>query len=881
MKFNSAVRHFTHCLLLSGAVLLSGCGDPVENTGEMAQAHLERSEAYEKQGQYKAAIIEARNVVKKDPQNPAGHIRLAHLLKDIGNARSAITVLEPLAQSSKQPDILLLLAQCYRDAGKFHSAEEALQQYRVSGGDKNAGQYIITFARTEADLGRNKQAISALNQLAKDPKHAFVARKNIAALEFRNQNYTAARAEVETLLKQNDEDPELLYIASQLAYLENHLDQAEKYLSNALITLPQSDFIKPLRAKILSQLATVLTQQGRSSEALIYSRLLASENPELHEAKTQLSDALARLDDGDIEGAEALLVELNAEYPTFEPGAVYLGIINFRKGNYDKADKLLSASIDPETAAPKLVSAGALNKLRLNQVGESLALLEQSLKSHPKNEGLLSLYGQIAIRRPAKAEAGAMALEKAIAINPENIKDRLLLANYYVAEGKPERGVAHYEQSLKLAPDNVDVIAAYANFLLQSGQAEQAETTIKGLLAKTPNEPSALILAARFALLQKNPTRAQQLFGQALNADPDNFAAAAGLAELALSAGDLDKALAEYSQLMTKHPSQPEGYKGVITAYELKQKPANGVQLVADQAATGKDKSTPNAVLSEYYLRKGQFVKAEEYFERVVALSPGTIAQTELGATLYYEWAQLNLQQNNTDQARQHLLTASRYAPNNPKLMGTLAEVEILAGRYDQAQQIIADIAAAYPNTAQADLLSGKLDEVRKQPKEALAAYRRGWSKQPSDLAGQLIYRSLQQSGNGADSDRFLEQWLTALPRSEAARIQKATQLQLAGANEEARAIYSNLLEDNPNNLTALNNLAWLYENIDNQRASELAQQAYAVAPENPAVLDTYGWFLHKTGNRAKAVELLESALAKMPASTEIRTHLEAARNGQ
>lgn len=878
MKSTPTFRHLFQYTLLSGVILFQACGEPVENDGEMAQAHMERSAIYEKQGQYKAAIIEARNVVKKAPNNPQGHLRLAHLLKDIGNARSAIAVLEPIAADANDPAVYLLLAQCYNDAGKYYSAEQALRQYQAAGGGSSAGEYVLTAAQTDVGLGNTDKAQAALTALAKDPQHQFAAQKAQANLAFNRQQFAATATLVQQMLKDHPEDPETLYIASQLAYLENNLDLAESQLSNALIALPQTDFIKPLRAKILSQLSKVLTELGRSTEALVYSRLLASENPELHEAKTKLADALAKLEQGDPDSAEAMLVELNAEYPTFEPGAVYLGILKYQQGNFDQADALLSPSIDPETAPPRLVSAGAMNKLRLNQVDESLSLLEKALTSHPKNESLLSLYGQIAIQQPGKQQAGAMALEKALAMNPDNFKSRILLANYYVGTGKTQRGLAQLEQSLKLAPDNPEVVSNYVNFMLQSGKPEMADTAIRKLLGDTPSDPAALNLAARFSLSQNDTASAKTRFEKVLDINPNNIGARTGLAEIAMTEGRLDDAIRLYAQLMDDKPDDATGYKGLITAYELKQQPAQGLELVKARAKAGEDSTIANTVLAEYYLRKQRFDKAAEYFARADAQAPNAGDIKSLGATLYYEWAKTYLGEQRIDEARQHLLTATRYAPNNPKLMGTLAEVEILGKRYQEAEQLIAEIAENFPDSSQSDLLSGKLMDVRNQSAEALAAFKRGWDKQPSDLAGQLVYRALSRGGQQAAANAFLDQWLSELPRSRAARIHKATQLQVAGNADEARVIYENLLADDPTNLTALNNLAWLYEGIDDQRAAGIARRAYDVAPENAAVLDTYGWFLHLTGNSATAVPVLEKALSKMPDNAEIKAHLAAAR---
>jgi tetratricopeptide (TPR) repeat protein len=79
--------------------------------------------------------------------------------------------------------------------------------------------------------------------------------------------------------------------------------------------------------------------------------------------------------------------------------------------------------------------------------------------------------------------------------------------------------------------------------------------------------------------------------------------------------------------------------------------------------------------------------------------------------------------------------------------------------------------------------------------------------------------------------------------------------------------LYEQVVTAQPNNVVALNNLAWLLREQDNSRASELATEA-------PDVLDTYGWVLHLGGNHEQAKAVIEKALSLAPDNPEIQTHL-------
>lgn len=83
-----------------------------------------------------------------------------------------------------------------------------------------------------------------------------------------------------------------------------------------------------------------------------------------------------------------------------------------------------------------------------------------------------------------------------------------------------------------------------------------------------------------------------------------------------------------------------------------------------------------------------------------------------------------------------------------------------------------------------------------------------------------------------------------------------------AGDRDRAVALYEKLLKRAPNHMAAMNNLAYLYGQSDDTlgKALKLAEQAYKNSPASPAVADTLGWLLHRTGDHSRAVPLLKQA---------------------
>jgi Tfp pilus assembly protein PilF len=106
-----------------------------------------------------------------------------------------------------------------------------------------------------------------------------------------------------------------------------------------------------------------------------------------------------------------------------------------------------------------------------------------------------------------------------------------------------------------------------------------------------------------------------------------------------------------------------------------------------------------------------------------------------------------------------------------------------------------------------------------------------------------------------------------------------AMHYQQESRDSEAMSAYEKLLELGSKNIVILNNLAWLYHKGGDQRALEVAKQAYELNPSKPEVADTYGWILLHGGNVNDALSILQQAYVAYPTQTEIGYHVAVALN--
>jgi Flp pilus assembly protein TadD len=124
-----------------------------------------------------------------------------------------------------------------------------------------------------------------------------------------------------------------------------------------------------------------------------------------------------------------------------------------------------------------------------------------------------------------------------------------------------------------------------------------------------------------------------------------------------------------------------------------------------------------------------------------------------------------------------------------------------------------------------------------------------------------------------------LEQGLKANPNHPDLLYEKATILYSAGDVAGAETVYRQVLRQVPDHIGALNNLAAsiLDSGKEPESARPLVERARAKAPNDPSVLDTYGWFLLRTGDRANAIRALESVAKAIPKDGTVQYHLGAA----
>ena len=126
-----------------------------------------------------------------------------------------------------------------------------------------------------------------------------------------------------------------------------------------------------------------------------------------------------------------------------------------------------------------------------------------------------------------------------------------------------------------------------------------------------------------------------------------------------------------------------------------------------------------------------------------------------------------------------------------------------------------------------------------------------------------------------AGARQAFEKAIALAPKAVGLHVMVANLEEAAAEYDAAIARYRKILELQPGNIIALNNLAYALAVRSNQPAEALpfAKRAASLAPRNGAILDTLGWIEHLLGNHDVAADIFRDAVQVMPADAEIRLH--------
>jgi cellulose synthase operon protein C len=865
-------------LVMTATILLLGCKDDAAANKEEAIRFTRSATTYQEQGQFRAAMLEAKNAIQKDPGNAQGYIVLAKIYNKVGAYAATQKLLE--AAIKKNPSVAPELADAYLETKKYRSALNLLAEYEVSNlpvEEQSRKQVLI--ARSSIYLGDKAGYDAALKQLSsftgKDDEIRLVEAEYLTA----QGRAKEAQAALDALTELDKNNVRSLIILGKFALQRNELTKAEDYYSKALGLLPNTDIFTVEKTVVLAQLTDTLIQQGKSGEAYRYQKLLAEANPESQGAQQKFNDAMELYRQGKFVEAQKVLDEVHEQFPQDKNTAMLLGLVQYQQGQDEQAIELFDKFIDPETATPTIIQAAAMAKYRSNKMDEAVALLKKAVDSQPGDGTILATYGLALLDRDPTSAEGEKALEKSLAVNPKQQRLRLALAKRHIAMKNPAQALAQLKKAYTEAPLDLVIQQTYFKALFADGKSADVKNEIAEFQKNHPDNARGSFLEGWYQLTQKNYSAAQTAFEKALSTKGNEERALSytGLAELYQLQKQPQKAISLWQSLLEEDPTQVAAYSQWIRLVQALNRSKEALVFLSE-LENKTEKWQPSVVMAQLLFSQNQLGESVKHIDIALERSGGAEAIKQVAANLYHNYGLALQKDNKIDDAKRYLLKSLTFFPSNMNYLASLIEFEIAQKNIPEAQKLLDQFSASPEVVAEHGYLQGVIRDAEGKPDESMKLYLASWKSRPMDAAAEAIFSQYQKNNQKELANSFVDDWVAKLPKSARPALIKAIDAQQKNDVTSAIKWYEKTIELSPQLSAALNNLAWIYYEQKNPKALELAKRAYSLSGSNPPIMDTYGWILVENGRYDEGIEILERAANLAPTNKDIVEHLKTAK---
>lgn len=781
---------------------------------------LSLAKAYLQQGQFAKTLAELRQSASLHDQPPARCLRGDALLGLEKPDQATLQYNAALAQRPRLADAMLGLARIALARGDKAQTDDLLKRALAA----NPGH--LDALRFRADVyrahGQPEAALATYQQLLALRPHMGHTHTDIASIHSDAGRYAQAATAIAAARKATG--PTLA-----VAYAQAMLDFRQRKLSASLESVQQILRVAPEHYPSLLLAGTIEAAMGAHEQAVHHLQQFLQAHPRHLYASKCLISLHMRM--GRHDRALALATPLMAAHANDVELLALAGEANLQLRRYSVAAQLFeqASALKPKTA--ELHTALALSRLGSGENGRAVAELVQaaSLDHSSQRNAVLLVMTHLRDHAPAKALEVASAMEQ----RSDNPLVQNLKGGVYLAMRDTARARASFHAALAYDPLYLPALANLAQLDKSEQKTDQAVKRYEAALAKSPGNAALMESLAGLALARGKQAEAVTWLERACKHHPDDVPLALRLAGAYAGAGDQRKALVLAQQLHASHPSNTDALTMLAQTQSVNGQVPAAIASYTQLAALTPSAPMPHMRLAHLHLASGDQTAALAALRKVLSLAPDA-----------YD-AQL-----------------------------TLLNMLVRQKKFSDAHALAASVRQRQPKSPTGYKMEGDVHAAQDRYSAALASYERAFALAPSGAALIQVHGALSRLGKRDEADHRVTRWLRTQPNDVPTRLYMASSKLVANDLKGAVADLEAVLRLEPDNVMALNDIAWALQRLNGKSALGYAERAYGLAPGNPSVLDTLGWIHMETGNPGRALPLLQKAGALAPQAAEIYFHL-------
>ena len=802
------------------------------------------------------AIVLFKNVLEKDPNFLDARFGLAKAYESVGKYEQAERELLKLRkQNPSRHEVALELARVYNATDSADKAIGELDKYLKShDGSAEARELLgVSFALK----GMAAEAERSFREALRIEPARMKAKLELAGLLMKSgrEREREFRALIDEIMQSDPRNARAYsLLASFEVFLGNRLRALELYRKEA--ELAPADpapryregvlFIESGELRKAEQLAENMIQQfPKQGEGYRLKGLVAYQRKNYADATAAFQTAV--------------------KYAPSVESYYYLGLSLYNGGELESALSQFRRIIDhkPEFVQARLLTA--LTLLKQKRIDDAIAEARNTLEYDSRNALAYNILGSACMAKGMYDE-GMKYFNKSIELDPKIVDTHLKKGFFKLSRGRDLEAETDFAAAVNVAPDVLYSRLILAAFHMRHNNSDKALATLRQGLTGKKDDAVLYNTMAVVMFADRKRSEGIRCLQKAREVDPAFAPAAFNLATCYVASGRLDLAVREYQGVIQREPRNFRALLGMAVLSELKGDERGALDWYGKARDTGQQ--------AGYYALAGYYAKRREYGKALSELD-GALRAFPRDGEAYARKAQVFVAQKQYREAIDVLNDMASVAPQQALLLkvGVYTQMKENAKAIEEARRIITlQPDSAFGYLVLSTVYSGQGDDIR-----AIQEARNGLRIEPGNIKlimqlGDLYARA----GNTAAASGAFEQVLRKDPDYAPAYAAQGMLLERMGKKREAAAKYRQALAKGENYVPALNNLAYLYADGYGPReeALRLSLSAFKKEPENPAILDTFGYALLRNGRSEDARKILEKSARLLPGNPSVRYHV-------